>query len=96
MDGIVEDFGPGTFERYRARWSIQKPQGGLAMIPVGGAKLRHDARLTDKLMVVTWVTTNMSQRIGSPIVYLPARVTFNVSQLAVPSASNPLWTLKPN
>src|SRR6266566_8987649 len=40
-----------------------------------------DSRLADRLMFVTWVTTNMSQRIGRPPVHLPVPVTFNLSQL---------------
>ena len=33
---------------------------------------------------LTFVTMNISQRIGSPLVHLPAPVTFKVSQLALP------------
>ena len=40
------------------------------------------SRLADKLMFGIWVTTNMSQRIGRPLVHLPAPVTFNMSQFA--------------
>src|SRR5712675_3300415 len=44
------------------------------------------SRLADRLMFGASVTTNMSQRIGRPLVHLPVRVTFNVSQLGCPSA----------
>jgi len=37
--------------------------------------------LADKLIFKASVTMNMSQRIGRPLVHLPAPVTFNVSQL---------------
>ena len=46
----------------------------------------RDSRLADKLMFGIWVATNMSQRIGRPLVHLPAPVTFNVSQLGVAPA----------
>jgi RNA polymerase sigma-70 factor, ECF subfamily len=39
------------------------------------------SRLAERLMFGTWVTTNMSQRIGRPLVHLPPTVTFNTSQL---------------
>src|SRR5438445_1221188 len=42
-----------------------------------------DSRLADRLMFVTWVTTNTSQRIGRLLVHLPVPVTFNLSQLAL-------------
>src|ERR1041385_7586226 len=41
----------------------------------------RDSRLADRLMFVSWVTTNMSQRIGRRPVHLPVPVTFNLSQL---------------
>src|SRR5260221_4855408 len=44
----------------------------------------RDSRLANKLMFGAWVTTNMSQRIGRPLVHLPVPVTFNMSQLAAP------------
>src|ERR1039458_4732972 len=34
------------------------------------------SRLADRLMFVVWVTTNVSQRIGRPLVHLPAPVSF--------------------
>ena len=41
----------------------------------------RDSRLAVKLMFGAWVTTNVSQRIGRPLVHLPLPVTFNLSQL---------------
>lgn len=40
------------------------------------------SRLADRLGFSSWPTTIMSQRIGSPLVHLPALVTINLSQRA--------------
>src|ERR1035441_5001185 len=45
------------------------------------------ARLADRLRFRIWVTTNRSQRIGGPLVHLPAPVTFNMSQLVACSSN---------
>ena len=41
----IDDFGAGPFGRCRAQRPVQQPQGGLAMITAGGAKLLKNALL---------------------------------------------------
>jgi hypothetical protein len=43
--GFVEEFGTGALGRRGAQRTVQQPQGGLAMITAGGAKLIEEARL---------------------------------------------------
>jgi hypothetical protein len=43
-----------------------------------------------QIMFGAWVTTNLSQRTGKPLVYLPAQVTFILSQLGTIKLSG-LW-----
>jgi hypothetical protein len=45
LGGFIEEFGARAFGRRGAQRTVQQPQGGLAMISAGGAKLIEDARL---------------------------------------------------
>ncbi len=44
-------------------------------------RARH-SRLADKLMFVTWVTKNKSQRLSRLLIHFPVPVTFNLSPFA--------------